>query len=247
MEAPPERRDLAAALVDLYEGLGLSSLKQAESLLASGVHKIDSGQISRYLNAKRLPPKDFVDRLCDLAFAQVGPERIQARRQYVLDLYSKATDAQRKTRSQLHFEIGEMQDSCDRLRRYIAGLEARLAAGAANAAPLPVPAANGDRQRKANEVALARQLADKAATLRDQGEEDAALSLLRETSDVLSPLECAATLVLLRQQHEAELAETLIQIYGRDQTKHRVILAALELHEFGLPDDVGAMLRSAAE
>ncbi|MGO4755939.1 hypothetical protein AB4212_46340, partial [Streptomyces sp. 2MCAF27] len=66
------------------------------------------------------------------------------------------------------------------------------------------------------------------------------------TSEVLTPLESAASLVLLRKQHRDRLADTLITIYGRDHPKRDVIRAALQLHEYGMADDAGAMLRAAA-
>ncbi|MFD5567171.1 hypothetical protein [Streptomyces cadmiisoli] len=94
-------------------------------------------------------------------------------------------------------------------------------------------------------MAVVKQLTKRAEELHDGGSPDAALTLLRQTTEILSPAEMASVLVLLRQQQHDLLADNLIHIYGRDQTDQDVLYAAHELHEQGLPKDAGAILRAA--
>ncbi|MHA5053365.1 helix-turn-helix domain-containing protein [Streptomyces sp. SD15] len=125
-----------------------------------------------------------------------------------------------------------------------AGLQARLAAQASRT-PLPVPRRRGDRQRSQQNMTAARQLAAQAEDLDRRGRQDAALTLLRQTTEVLSPAETALVLLTLRQQRQNHLADNLIHIYGRDQGDQDILRVALELHEQGASDDAGAVLRAA--
>ncbi|MEV6026155.1 hypothetical protein [Streptomyces sp. NPDC052036] len=127
-----------------------------------------------------------------------------------------------------------------------AGLQARLAVHASSA-PLPVPRRRGDRQRRKNDVAATRLVAKQAGELHSGGRRDAALSLLRHTSEVLSHPETATLLGLLRREQQDSLADNLIHIYGRDQNSQDILHVALELHKQGATDDAGALLRAALE
>jgi transcriptional regulator with XRE-family HTH domain len=125
-----------------------------------------------------------------------------------------------------------------------AGLLARLSAQVSQT-PLPVPRRRGDRQRSKQDVAAARQVAAQAEELNEHGRQDAALTLLRQTTEVLSPAETALVLLTLRQQQQNHLADNLIHTYGRDQADEDIMRVALELHEQGAADDAGAVLRAA--
>ncbi|MGW1163125.1 hypothetical protein ACWD48_34030 [Streptomyces sp. NPDC002519] len=127
-----------------------------------------------------------------------------------------------------------------------AGLQARLAVRASST-PLPVPRRRGDRQRRKNDVAATRLVAKQAGELHSGGRRDAALSLLRHTTEVLNHLETATLLRLLRREQEDSLADNLIHIYGRDQNDQDILHVALELHKQGATDDAGALLRAALE
>lgn len=137
-----------------------------------------------------------------------------------------------------------LEASVAKLEAARAGLQARLAAQSARK-PLPVPRRKGDRQRMQKDVAAVRQLAEQAKEMHREGRQDAALTLLRQTTEVLSPVETAIVLCLLRQQQQDHLADNLIHIYGRDQAEQDIMQVALELHEQGSPDDAGAILRAA--
>ncbi|MEU1817910.1 hypothetical protein ABZ543_22315 [Streptomyces roseifaciens] len=108
---------------------------------------------------------------------------------------------------------------------------------------LPVPRDSGDRQRSAADVAAARQLVQRASELLAE-DTSSALALLQGTTEVLTPLEGAASLVLLRRGHH-QLADAFIRIYGRAQPDRTIMSVALQLHEYGMPDDASAILRAA--
>ncbi|ANP55314.1 DNA repair exonuclease SbcCD ATPase subunit [Streptomyces griseochromogenes] len=138
----------------------------------------------------------------------------------------------------------ELRESVTELRATRAGLQARLAAQA-SLTLLPVPRRRGDRQQSGIDASAARRVAQQAAELHDDGRQGAALSLLRHTTDVLSPLETATLLQALRRQQQNKLADNVIHIYGRDHHDQDVLQVTLELHKLGAPDDAGALLRAA--
>ncbi|MET8246182.1 hypothetical protein ABZV31_18205 [Streptomyces sp. NPDC005202] len=144
----------------------------------------------------------------------------------------------------LRKEVAALRSAVSELKAARAGLRARLAVRAAST-PLPVPGRRGDRQRMHNDVAAVRQLASQAEKLQGSGREGAALTLLCQTTEALSPVEMAGVLALLRKQQRDDLADNLIHIYGRDQRDQDVMHASLALHEQGSPDDAGALLRAA--
>ncbi|MFE1194761.1 hypothetical protein ACH40D_00660 [Streptomyces olivaceoviridis] len=127
-----------------------------------------------------------------------------------------------------------------------AGLRERLAAAEGTRAQLPVPRQPRDRQLSTRDVSAARQLVAQAEELDSSGREDLALTLLRQsTTELLTPAETALVLAELRHRERDRLADDLIHVYGRDQENQDVMAVALELHEEGVPDDAGAILRAA--
>jgi transcriptional regulator with XRE-family HTH domain len=146
----------------------------------------------------------------------------------------------------LRDEVTALRAAVEALKTNKAGLQARLAARTATG-PLPVPRRKGDRQRMRRDVSAVRNLAAQAGKLDAEGRGEAALRLLRRSSEVLNPLETAGVLLLLRQQQHDELADNLIHVYGRDQGAQDVLHVALTLHEQGSSDDAGAILQAALE
>ncbi|WP_309055536.1 hypothetical protein [Streptomyces sp.] len=114
----------------------------------------------------------------------------------------------------------------------------------ARPAPLPVPRDGGDRQRWARDVAAARQLAAYATRLHEGGQTGYAVAFLQDAAGALTPLESAVSIALLREGQN-DLADTAIGINGRSRAESDVMRIAVELHELGLPEDAGALLRAA--
>ncbi|MGW0335421.1 hypothetical protein ACWD0J_26720 [Streptomyces sp. NPDC003011] len=144
----------------------------------------------------------------------------------------------------LRREAAEQKAVVAKLKATRAGLQARLATQTSSA-PLPVPRRKGDRQRSWNDMAAARLIAHQAGELERERGPETALTLLRQTTEALSPPEMATLLILLRQQQDDRLADNVIHIYGRDQSYQDVLHATLALHEHGAIKDAGAMLRAA--
>lgn len=146
----------------------------------------------------------------------------------------------------LRAEVTFLRAAVEELKAVKAGLQARLAARTPSG-PLPVPRRKGDRQRMRKDVAAVRSLAEQARKLDTDGRPEAALTLLRRSTEVLNPLETAGVLLLLRQQQHHELADNLIHIYGRDQADQDILRVALALHQQGSPGDADAILQAALE
>jgi hypothetical protein len=143
-------------------------------------------------------------------------------------------------------EVATLRAAVRTMQTTEADLRARLAVAKASRTPLPVPLRQGDRQRNKKEAAVARQLAAQAKDLDSAGQQDAALTILRQsTTELLSPAETALVIVELRQQERDDLADNLIHVYGRDQADRHVMAVALKLHEEGAAGDAGSVLRAA--
>ncbi|MEV5142393.1 hypothetical protein AB0K71_30130 [Streptomyces syringium] len=244
-DLPPGRRRLAHVLVALYGHLNEPTLERAAQRLENCGYKKDPSEISRYLNGRRVPPANFVRVLHKAAVEQAGLSAVGMTRDQLLSVHAGAEPTLCRSCPELRRRNRTLQGELKGLLDAKAGLETALAGAEERLAHLPVPLPNADRQVWAKEVAAARQVAKRAEELHLQGEHEGALALLRETSEVLTPIESAATLVLLHQREQSQLAETLIQIYGRDQPRKAVMRVALELHDCGMTDAAGAILRAA--
>ncbi|ARZ69295.1 hypothetical protein SMD11_3670 [Streptomyces albireticuli] len=236
----------------------------AELLSSHCQYRIAASTVHRYLSGRLPAPRHFIENLHTLANLTSGDRAAIKPLSHYLALRQAAekTDcsscrALRQQVSTLEEKVTALEDECAHTRTETVSLRlpakgpqspsgaghAAVRGGSEPAAHLPVPPDKGDRQRTASDVAAARQLAQRAAELLAE-DESSALGLLHGTTDVLTPLESAASLVLLRQQHD-QLADAFIQIYGREQSERAVMSVALQLHEYGMPDDAGAVLRAA--
>ncbi|MEJ8669494.1 hypothetical protein WKI71_16945 [Streptomyces sp. MS1.AVA.1] len=184
-----------------------------------------------------------------------GPESVGITLGKLAEMHERAKAERHCRRCANLSKKAELADAkADSLRRQLeqtendkAGLQERLIA-LARATPLPVPRRRRDRQRMPRDKAAALQVARQAQDLQDGGTHGRglALALLRQsTTEILSPAEAALTLVSLRELDQHQLADNLIHVYGRDQPDQDVMSIALTLHELGLPDDAGAILRAA--
>ncbi|MEU1667182.1 hypothetical protein ABZ547_27015 [Streptomyces sparsogenes] len=253
-EIPPGRRALAEVVNQLLEHLGVATLEEAAGLITSYGYLTDKSRLSRYRNGRNRPPKGFLVALHAVAVERAGSEQtIGISKHDALEALAAAETKACAVCPTLYRRIRHVRKRNRRLlrdnRRLLearAGLEEELAELRKNMTPLPVPPQRGDRQRIARDVTAARQFAVMTAGVDEATEPEAALAVLRETAEVLTPLESAAAVALLRGEGRHELADTLITLYGRDHPHKEVILAALQLHDYGMADDAGAMLRAAA-
>lgn len=245
---PPERRRCARLLVSLYKRVGTATLKDASALLGSRgltASECEISYISRCLNGNRVPSTQFVNQLYKLAAERANGLPLDVSFQDALSIHQQAQMRMCRSCVRLRRMNHSLRGEVKRLRRSRAGLKSVPQTIELPATPLPVPLEEGDRQRRAKDVAVAMQLAIRAQELHDHDERDAAVGLLGDTAEVLTPAESAAAIVLLRGQHQDRLAEALIRMYGRDQSEKDVMRVAIELHEYGRSDDAGAILRAA--
>ncbi|WP_406126007.1 helix-turn-helix domain-containing protein [Streptomyces sp. NBC_00989] len=270
-DVPPGKRALAIELRSLCCRLkpevstesGNKELTQAEA--AKRLHSNPSS-LSRFLSGQTVPGPEFIETLYKAACSDaasnedvggVALEDLMARRAVAAaerkhcstctDLSKRIDSLTRQSAAEadaLRREAAALRADVAELDAAKAGLQARLTVQPLQA-PLPVPRRRRDRQRSQKDMAAARQVAAQAGELDDGGRQDAALTLLRQTTEVLSPAETTLVLLTLRQQQLHHLADNLIHIYGRDQGDQDVMQVALELHERGASDDAGAVLRAA--
>jgi transcriptional regulator with XRE-family HTH domain len=258
-DVPRGRRAFAAALQGLARHLhtecktGYRPPTQKE---AADRLKISESSLSRFLCGRYVPNFSIVKALHEAACTDAGgagPVGLTLRQ---LAEMQKRAEAERRCSScaSLSKEADLSSAEAESLRRQLeetesdkAGLQARLAA-LTRSTPLPVPRRRRDRQRMSRDMAAAREVAQQAQDLRNRGAhgEELALTLLRQTTtEVLSPAETALAVASLREREQHQLADNLIHIYGRDQPDQDVMDIALALHELGLPEDAGAILRAA--
>ncbi|WP_165986235.1 hypothetical protein [Streptomyces sp. YIM 98790] len=258
-DLPPGRFALAVALKGLYGHLEPVSLEQAADRIAakrSGTPTHKSA-LSRYLNGKVLPPADFIQALYSLAIEQSGESAVGVSLGEVLRLRQQAEWRRCKTCPKVQRENEGLRREVGVLRQIRAGLTGSDAAGNRARQPavavarrtpraLPVPPGSGDRQLTSSYNIAVRQMARHAAELSRQGQSYEVISLMRESAAVLTPLESAAAIALLRRLEQADLADAMLMMYGREQPEKRVIITASALCEAGHVDDAGTLLKAAA-
>ncbi|BAU83531.1 hypothetical protein SLA_2608 [Streptomyces laurentii] len=247
---PPGRQRLADAIAELYKLLGELTLAQVSELLAAKNWRKDPSELSRYRSGRRKPPFTFVRQLHALALERAGSDAVAT---LPLDKLRQIHTAAESTLcpscGPLRIENGQLRTEISRLASSQEDTDSEPANNAGphastDATPLPVPSGLGDRQRSAHDVSAARQVAMAATRLHKSGKTDHAVSWLQDVSTSLTPLESAASIVLLREG-EGRLADTAVNIHGRTRAERDVLRIALELFEMGLDQDARAILRAA--
>ncbi|MGI5398716.1 hypothetical protein ACQEVG_04505 [Streptomyces sp. CA-135486] len=246
-DLPPGRDQLARTLKALYKRIGPPSLAAAARLFHQQGYKTSRDAISRYVNGRRVPPLSFVTLMHEMAVTSAGSEAaVGITKDEVVRAHEAAEPTLCRRCPRLRGDNNALREENRQLKKSEAGLSEALAKARRRAASLPVPHHNRDRQRQTSDVAGATRIAHVAAKLRDEGRAAAAVAVLVDTVGTLTPLEGAASLAVLRAQQQAQLADTLVHMYGREHSEKDVIQVALELYEHGMADDAVAVLRSAA-
>ncbi|MBB5153730.1 hypothetical protein [Saccharopolyspora phatthalungensis] len=259
-----EEGALAKALIGLYDLLK----KQPGKKLDSTAKRlgISSSALYRGLTCDSFPSWEMLVKLLyESACDDAGRLAVGTTDTQLKGLYSAAEAAHRKRRKprcsacpeyrrnirslqqqvlDLQQKVSELLQEAQALRADKAVLDAALTVQH-KSAHLPVPSRKGDRQRSTSDTSAATQLAAEVATLFADGQREAALAVLREIPGLLTPRDSAASVALLRRQELDKPAETLIQIYSREQPEKDVMRFALGLQEFDLANDAGNALRIA--
>jgi hypothetical protein len=249
-----ERQAIAEAVVALSDLL--KQLKQQDGrtwtyktisdwLSRAGFAGMHPSSLTRYRSGENLPPKGFLSALHQVACQQVGPEFVGITKGALLENWRVAKDVRKEVKS-LRAEVASLRERIEGLEGQ-AGLLAGLVA-TAQETPLPVPTADGDRQRTSYGNGLPRDPAvvrfvSRATELLSEGMHEDVLGVLREAPRLLSPGQNADCVVLFRQGKLDTLADTLIRAFGRDQSDKDVIRLAASLVGTGMIEDAGTLLR----
>ncbi|MDT0447300.1 hypothetical protein [Streptomyces johnsoniae] len=253
-DLPEGERRLAEALCHLYGHLGVPRQEAAAELLAGlGYPRMHKSQLSRYLNGRELPHFFFCTTLFNAAAKAVWPADVGLSRGDLRKLYDAADRSQRRSCREGRCEMRRLGEAAPSPERPPVGLSASAAVSTASseAAPhLPVPPPGKDRQAvgaagemkdRAAAHQVAAQVSARAEQLHQEGDKDALVSLLQESVQVMTPMESAAAVSLLRQRRR-ELADTLIRMAARERDGRHVMQAARELILLGQAEDAGALL-----
>ncbi|MEU9116918.1 hypothetical protein AB0D04_35490 [Streptomyces sp. NPDC048483] len=112
-------------------------------------------------------------------------------------------------------------------------------------APLPVPRYRQDRQDEWKDLQAAQAVAEHVKALASEQKHHEVAAALQNAQAVLSPVETAAVVVVLRSAEVNGVAETLLKGYARDLPAHAVMGFARSLLQHGLPADAEAVLHTA--
>ncbi|MGI5503005.1 hypothetical protein [Lentzea sp. CA-135723] len=235
---PEARQVFAQTLRDLYTHVALSDGKRTShaEMLKAMEAGYNRSSLCRYFNGKNVPSEAFtVSFYALLRDCTTDDLPLSCEDLLVLRARAAATDGRR---SKVREEIAAQKD------RRIEELEQQLA-DKNDAVALPVPAHQGDRQSNAFEERPAPQAATEVIELTAVGLHEQALTLLSRLSEHHEAAEVAQCVAHFRTGGHDELADTLIQIYGRDHQKgqHRdVIRMSITLRGLQFPDDADNLL-----
>ncbi|WP_282695557.1 hypothetical protein [Streptomyces sp. CC208A] len=250
-DVPPGRQALAKAVCVLYGRLAVKNLAEAAELLESRGWKKDPSEISRYRNGRRKPPLGFLEQLHGLATERTELGAVWPTLAELKELHAAAEATLCRNCHEVRQENQLLREENSRLLAHTVlgprpeplGSSGSILAGSIPSTALPVPRTPGDRQSSARDVAAARQLATSASRLHGNGQTGHAVALLQDVARALTPLESAASIVLLRDEQN-DLAETAIGIHSRSRADKDIMQIAVELHSFGLPEEADALLRA---
>lgn len=248
-----ERRALAKALQELHNRLTPKlSLADLAKRLTEPIGKGGGGYpkavtadvLSRNFNGKRVPSAELVEALYTLV--NTGKPTDLAEFEQLCALRDAAEISRGSRRMALERRNGELMETVDQLKRELADTPRAAWPTENRELPttphLPVPPAEGDRQSKDFEGQVKRSAAQEYISLFVAGNHAAVLAGLRHIPDEHPAAWAAAFLAELREQGQADMADTLVNIYGRDRTPHEAVELAIELKAAGLTDDADALL-----
>ncbi|MER6845177.1 hypothetical protein [Streptomyces platensis] len=112
---------------------------------------------------------------------------------------------------------------------------------------LPVPYYRADRHNEVNDIRAAENVTMQVSALASEQKHHEATATLSNAGVALPPEELVAVVVGLRSRQVRDEAETLLQMYARDQPADNVIRLACELLKYELISDAETLLRAAVK
>ncbi len=242
-----ERRELVDQLKLFCSHLG-SGRRQTLVVIVDRLkrgygYSMGGSTLSKVLSGDIFPEYRLVSALRDLACEDAGADAVGITAEELESLYWKAKDARCPACAGHVRRVRELEKQAKSCHKFHIDVRFPLSASA-TPAQLPVPLFEGDRQR--SELAAAvDELTEKAAGALADGRQEDALALIAEIPERLDAPAVATCVTAFRGREEHSLAETLLQLYGREQPERQVIRLALQLQESGRISDAGAAMRAS--
>ncbi|ASR33651.1 hypothetical protein BAY61_00100 [Prauserella marina] len=236
-DLPEERQRFANALRDMYDSIPAVDgrrTSQSKLLKAMEASYASRSSLCRYLQGKNLPTEDFVQKF-HKAISELTTGILPLTCEELLSMrqHAEGVDGRRRTARQASavHKLDEAERRIDEL-------------GVGNATPiaLPVPRETGDRQGNKFAGRPAPQAATEVIQLAKLGQYEQTVTLLSRLSEHLDTDELALSVAHLRAEQYDDLADTLVQICGREDQR-QVIRLSITLREHQLPGDADALLR----
>ncbi|MGW6409232.1 helix-turn-helix domain-containing protein [Streptomyces vinaceus] len=230
----------------------LATQKRVAELLGERGCPVDPTNLSRYLNGKRRPERDFLRSLHELAIQRTGlvepagiawSDLVEAFER--VEWCKKCADRDDELAA-LRAENEEHARSLASLAGEVAGLRNLEKSVRRRAAHPPVPPSEGDRRGEASDVAAARNFAAATADLYSGGRPDEAVTALTDVVRFLTPGEAVAAMEFLHAGRHTQLEESLGKMVARERSARTVIEVAVGLKQSCMPRLADMILEAAA-
>ncbi|MGY5127864.1 hypothetical protein [Streptomyces nigrescens] len=266
----PEAKRLAETLRLLREGLGssLGSLREITEKITEDCHgkHISKSSVSRFFSGQKMPPTWFLSWLHDKSRhggGGSGPGAVTLENLFAMRHRAKNPTSCKGCNERIHqlsrleadlftarnqklgadLRLAEYRDTLVRLKSEAGGHERSADSGPT--AHLPVPPPRRDRQGKKNIPDSSLNLADRLAELTSGQQHDNVRQLLHDAPTVLTPVESATAVALLRGREVHGPAQDLIQVYSQGRSSDEALRFVKGLLDRNLVADARAALHLA--
>ncbi|MFC0115604.1 hypothetical protein [Kibdelosporangium aridum] len=241
---PEARQHLARALRALYDCTAVQGgrrISQAE--LCRKADYVGKPNLCRYLKGENVPSEAFVEAFYVVISNITDTLPLTREELLVMRKEAEAADGRRREarRGGSARELDDAHREIEDLRRQVD----ELAIDRAEPVALPVPLETRDRQRNEFAERPVPEAAIEAIRLAERGQDEQTVTLLSRLSEHLDANELALCVTHFRAQHNDDLADTLIHIYGRDHREdlQQGVRLSIALRKHQLHDDADALLK----
>ncbi|MGW0892855.1 hypothetical protein [Saccharopolyspora sp. NPDC002578] len=242
-----ERRELVDLLKRLCGHLGAGRKQTQREIVARLARQhgypTDDTKLSKMLNGRLFPEYALVKALHALACEDASPGAVGITAEGLGRLYSRAEDSRCRVCAGHLRRVRELEEQAKFCREFHVDVGSAQSAREAFV-QLPVPVSAGDRQ-PSEFAPVVDALTELAAGALADGRHEDTLLLIGEIVERLDVQDVAACVVAFRGRAAHCLADTLLQLYGREQAERQVMRLALQLQEAGRITDAGAAMRAS--